>query len=293
MHQRTLGWRLVAVGPTVFFLIAFTLVPIVLILLMSFHDIEWAGGEVHLTYLGWANYAELPGNPFFGAAVRNTFVFVFFAVSIQMVLGFFLALLVSRMQRGRVVILAIFLLPTLVPAIVIGAIWKLMYNFDFGLFNDFVTLFGIPPRDWLGEPHLALPAVMLVDVWHWTSFCFLLLLAGLEGLPQDVYEAAKLDGAGFWQELRHITLPMMLPVIIVTLVTRTLLAFKVFDEVFLLTQGGPGTATEVLSLTVYRIFFSDDRHGFGSAMSISVILMVMALLLIGRTVMARRGRPAA
>jgi len=293
MHERTLGWRLVAVGPTVFFLIAFTLVPIVLILLMSFHAVDWTEGQLFVTYRGWANYAELGGNPFFGAAVRNTFVFVFFAVSIQMILGFFLALLVSRMQRGRVVVLAIFLLPTLVPAIVIGAIWKLMYNYDFGLFNDFVTLFGIPAQDWLGNPNLALPAVILVDVWHWTSFCFLLLLAGLEGLPQDVYEAAKLDGAGFWQELRLITLPLMLPVIIVTLVTRTLLAFKVFDEVFLLTQGGPGTATEVLSLTIYRIFFSDDRHGFGSAMSISVILMVMALLLIGRTIVARRGRAAA
>jgi multiple sugar transport system permease protein len=209
-----------------------------------------------------------------------------------MLLGFCLALLVSRLVRGRPVYLAIFLIPILVPGIVIGAIWKLMFNFDFGLFNDFVALLGLPRTDWLGDARFALASVVLVDVWHWTSFCFLLLLAGLESLPQDVYEAAKLDGAGFWQELRHITLPLMWPVILVTLMTRGLLAFKVFDEVYLLTQGGPGTATEVLSFTVFRVFFDDDREGFGSAMSISLIVMVLALLLLARAVTRRRSSPA-
>lgn len=292
MYGRDLWWRVVAVGPTILILLAFTVVPIALMLLMSVHEIRWEGGQANWTFLGAANYAELVGNPFYVAGLRNTFVFVFFAVLIEMLLGFCLALLVSRITRGRALFLAIFLIPILVPAIVIGAIWKLMYNYDFGLFNDFVGLFGIPPQDWLGDTRFALASVILVDVWHWTSFCFLLLLAGLESLPQDVQEAARLDGASFWQELRHVTLPLMAPVILVTLVTRTLLAFKVFDEVFLLTQGGPGTATEVLSFTVFRVFFDDDREGFGSAMSISIILMVIALLLIGTAVVRRRGAAA-
>lgn len=288
MHGRDLGWRLIAVGPTVVILVALTALPIVLLLVMSLHEIHWEGGQAHWTYLGLANYAELPRNPFYSVSLRNTFVFVFAAVIIEMLLGFCLALLVSRLVRGRPVYLAIFLIPILVPGIVIGAIWKLMFNFDFGLFNDFVALLGLPRTDWLGDARFALASVVLVDVWHWTSFCFLLLLAGLESLPQDVYEAAKLDGAGFWQELRHITLPLMWPVILVTLMTRGLLAFKVFDEVYLLTQGGPGTATEVLSFTVFRVFFDDDREGFGSAMSISLIVMVLALLLLARAVTVRR-----
>src|ERR687891_685915 len=292
MHRLDLGWRLIAVGPTVLFLLVFTVVPIALMLVMSFHDVRWEGGAAIWTWRGLANYAELGSNPFYDAALRNTFIFVVAAVLAEMVLGFGLALLVSRLARGRTAFLAIFLLPILIPAIVIGAIWKLMYNYDFGLFNDFVALLGVPPQDWLGDANLALASVVLVDVWHWTSFCFLLLLAGLESLPQDVHEAAKLDGANLWQELRHVTLPLMWPVILVTLVTRTLLAFKVFDEEFLLTQGGPGTATEVLSFTVFRVFFYDDREGFGSAMSISIIMMVIALLCIGALATRRRGRTA-
>ncbi len=290
MHRLDLGWRLIAVGPTVLFLLIFTVVPIALMLAMSFYDVRWEGGAAIWTWRGLANYAELGTNPYFSSALRNTFVFVIAAVILEMALGFGLALLVSRLAAGRTFFLAIFLLPILIPAIVIGAIWKLMYNFDFGLFNDFVELLGIPRQDWLGNADLALASVVLVDVWHWTSFCFLLLLAGLESLPQDVYEAAKLDGASPWQELRYVTLPLMWPVILVTLVTRTLLAFKVFDEVFLLTHGGPGTSTEVLSYTVFRVFFDDDREGFGSAMSISIIAMVIALLVIGSLATRRWGR---
>jgi multiple sugar transport system permease protein len=292
MHRLDLGWRVIAVGPTVLFLVIFTVVPIALMVAMSFYDVRWEGGAAIWTWQGLANYAELGSNPYYGSALRNTFVFVIAPVIFEMALGFGLALLVSRLAAGRTFFLAIFLLPILIPAIVIGAIWKLMYNFDFGLFNDFVELLGIPRQDWLGNADLALASVVLVDIWHWTSFCFLLLLAGLESLPQDVYEAAKLDGASPWQELRHVTLPLMLPVILVTLVTRTLLAFKVFDEVFLLTHGGPGTATEVLSFTVFRVFFQDDREGFGSAMSISIIMMVIALLVIGSLATRRWGRKA-
>ena len=281
MHRKDYGWRLISVGPTFLLLLLLTFVPVVLLVTMSFHDIEWELGKVHWTFLGLDNYRELPNNAFYRSAIGNTFIFVFATVTAEMLLGFFFALLVSRLSHGRMWFIAVFLLPILIPGIVIGAIWKLMYNFDFGLFNDMVALIGIPEQDWLGEQHLALFSVIMVDVWHWTSYCFLLLLAGLESLPQDVYEASKLDGAGVVEELLYITLPLMWPVIAVTAVTRLLLAFMVFDEVYLLTFGGPGTATEVLSFVVFRTFFDEDRQGFGSAMSISIIAMVVALLVLG------------
>jgi multiple sugar transport system permease protein len=188
--------------------------------------------------------------------------------------------LCGRIGRGKVLYRTIFMLPILVPGIVVGAIWKLMYNYDFGLINQAVGLIGGMPVDWLGSPQTALLSVIVVDIWHWTPFCFLLCLAGLESLPQDVYEAAKIDGASFWQELRYVTLPLMWPTLAVTLAFRLMVAFKVFDEVYLLTGGGPGTATEVVSYTIYHRFFLEDRAGYGAAMSVTVIFLVCALLAI-------------
>jgi multiple sugar transport system permease protein len=284
-------WRYLSLAPTVVLLLALTVLPIVWLVAMSLHSIAWQGGAAQWTFVGLGNYLSMPGNVFFAAALRNTLLFVLVAVAVEMVLGFALALMVSRLVRGRAAFIAIFLLPILVPAIVIGAIFKLMYNYDFGLINDLIGLVGLPAQDWLGDADLALASVVVVDVWHWTSFCFLLLLAGLESLPQDLHEAARLDGAGFWRELRHVTLPLMMPVVLATLAARALLAFKVFDEVFLLTGGGPGTATEVLSFTVYRVFFTEDRQGPGSAMAMAVIIMVCAMVLVAVLGLRRRTRP--
>lgn len=277
------AWRLASLGPLVLILFALTLLPIGYIAVMSFHAIEWRGGRLLLDFVGFANYAALIDGPLLGASFRNTIVFVVVASTAEMVLGFTLAFMVSRLTRGRIVFLTIFLLPILVPPIIIGAIWKLMYNFDLGLINDMIAVIGLAPQDWLGNRTLALASVIVVDIWHWTPFTFLLLLAGIESLPKEVGEAAKMDGASVWQELRYVVVPMMVPVIVVTLVTRTLLAFKVFDEVFLLTSGGPGTTTEVLSFTVFRIFFQEDRQGAGSAMSVMIIVFVTLIVVVGIT----------
>jgi len=279
------AWRYLSLAPTVVLLLALTVLPIVWLAAMSLHTIAWQGGEAQWTFVGLGNYVSMPGNVFFTAALRNTVLFVIVCVAVEMFLGFVLALMVSRLVRGRMLFIAIFLLPILVPAIVIGAIFKLMYNYDFGLVNDLVGLVGLPAQDWLGDANLALASVIVVDIWHWTSFCFLLLLAGL---PHDLHEAARLDGASFWQELRDVTLPLMMPVLLATLAARALLAFKVFDEVFLLTGGGPGTATEVLSFTVYRVFFTEDRQGPGSAMAMAVIIMVCAMVLVAVLGLRRR-----
>ena len=211
--------------------------------------------------------------------MANTAIFAIVGVLFQMVLGFALALLTTQVTRGRVLYRTVFILPILVPGIVIGAIWKLMYNFDFGVVNQMIGLLGIGPVDWLGRTSTALLAVIAVDVWHWTPFVFLLMLAGLESLPQDVYEAARIDGATFLQQLRYVTLPLMLPVIVVTLVFRIIVGVKVFDEIYLLTGGGPGTATEVVSYTIFRRFFTEGQTGYGAAMSV-VVLFALALIFL-------------
>ena len=281
-------WRAINLAPSFLVFAGLTLLPILNLVAMSFHEITWVDGRSRWTFVGLRHYAALPEDTLLRAGLGNTIFFAVVSTAIQMLIAFVLALFVSRIDRGRVLYRTLFILPILVPAIVIGAIWKLMLNYDFGLVNDFIGLFGAAPRDWLGEGAIALWSVIVVDVWHWTPFCFLLLLAGFESLPQDVYEAARVDGVGPLAELRYLTLPLMLPTIAITLAFRLILAFKVFDEVYLLTGGGPGTATEVLSFTIYRRFFTQDRAGYGAAMSLIAMLLVALLAIIAMGAARRR-----
>src|SRR5687767_13203605 len=275
----TRRWRYYTLAPALAIYLLLALLPIANLLAMSVHEIRWVDGVAQWTYAGLKHFLELPRDPLFRAGLANTALFAILAVSAEMVIGFFLALFVSHIGGGRVVYRTIFLLPILLPGIVIGAIWKLMYNPDFGVINQMLGAIGVAGHDWLGERSLALLSVVVVDVWHWTPFVFLLLLAGLESLPQDVYEAAKVDGASAWAELRYLTIPMMLPTIAVTLAFRLIVSFKVFDEVYLLTGGGPGTATEVVSFSIYRRFFTEDRMGYGSAISV-VALFALTLVIV-------------
>jgi len=276
-HRRAGRWWTLAPALMLFALIA--VVPIGELLAMSLSRIDWVGGSAHWRFVGFDQYAQVLRDTLFRAGVVNTVIFAVAGVLVQMVLGFALALMTTRVTRGRVLYRSVFLLPILVPGIVIGAIWKLMYNFDFGVLNQITGVLGLPAVDWLGNGETALAAVIAVDVWHWTPFVFLLMLAGLESLPRDVFEAAHVDGATLVDELRYVTLPLMLPTITVTLVFRVLVGVKVFDEIYLLTGGGPGTATEVVSYTIFRRFFTEGQTGYGSAMSV-VVLFALALLFI-------------
>jgi multiple sugar transport system permease protein len=273
-------WRWLTLAPALVMLLALSIIPLVGLILTSFQNIAWVEGRAVRSWAGLDHYRALFSDALFGAGLWNTGLFALGAVTGQMLLGFALALLVSKVSRARVLYRTIFILPILIPGIVIGAIWKLMLNYDFGLANQILGLVGLGPVDWLGNGQIALLSVIMVDIWHWTPFCFLLFLAGLESLPQDVYEATKIDGASAWQELLYVTLPLMVPTIIVTFAFRLVLAFKVFDEVYLLTKGGPGTATEVISFTLYQRFFTEDKAGYGSAMSVTVIFLVCLLLVV-------------
>ena len=273
MRSTTL-WRYLTLSPTLLLFLFLTVLPLASLFVLSVHEVEWRDRIAHWDWVGMANYAHLVKDTLFTAGILNTLIFAVVAVSFQMILGFWLALLTQRVTRGQLVYRTIFLLPILVPGIIIGAIWKLMYSFDFGVVNQVLVYLGMTPQDWLGDSSLALLSVIVVDVWHWTPFCFLLLLAGLQSLPEDIYEASRLDGATGWRELRYITLPLMLPSIIVTFLFRMILAFKVFDEVYLLTGGGPGTSTEVISFTIYRRFFTEDQAGYGAAMSVATFAVI-------------------
>jgi multiple sugar transport system permease protein len=162
-----------------------------------------------------------------------------------------------------------------------------MYNYDFGVFNQILGLAGIAPVSWLGSTSLALWSVIFVDIWHWVPFVFLILFAAVEGLPREVLEAGRVDGATRWQLLRHVTLPLLMPAITVAFLFRSILAFKAFDEVYLLTGGGPGTSSELISLHLYRVFFEQNQLGYGAMLSVLTIVGVLMLLAAGRKLTSR------
>jgi multiple sugar transport system permease protein len=280
-------WRAIALAPAIAIFVLMSVLPVLNLVAMSVNEISWVGGHSVWKQVGTTHYRRLAEDTLLRAGAFNTLVFAVVGVTAQVVLGFLLAWTVSRIARGRLLYRTIFILPILVPGILIGAIWKLMLNYDFGLVNGALEVFGVAPLDWLGTRSLALPSVIVVDIWHWTPFCFLLLLAGFESLPQDVQEAARVDGASTWDEMRYVLVPMMMPVIVVTFLFRFVTSLKVFDEIYLLTGGGPGSATEVISYTIYRTFFTQDRMGYGSAMSVAV-LFVISLLIVGSRSAARR-----
>jgi multiple sugar transport system permease protein len=182
-------------------------------------------------------------------------------------------------------------LPILVPAVAIGSMWKLMYNYDFGVFNQALVALDLMPVNWLGSSSVALAAVIAVDVWHWVPFVFLILFAAVEGVPSDLVEAARIDGATTWQITRRILVPLLKPAIAVALIFRAILAFKTFDEVFLLTSGGPGTATELVSTHLYKVFFEQNQLGYGALISLAIIAATIAFLLVGKRAMALATAP--
>jgi len=274
--------------PVLALLTGLTLLPLLELLLLSVSSVTWRNARPVLANVGLANFAALLHDSLFVTSVRNTLLFAAVAVAIEIVLGLALALALGAVRHAKDFYITAFMLPILLPGIVIGAIWALMYNPDFGIINTSLAALDLQPHDWLGNPNLALGAIVAVDVWHWTPFCFLLLYAAVEALPADVFEAARIDGASAWQRCRYIALPLLAPAILVVLAFRAIIAFKVFDEVYLLTSGGPGTSTEVVSLTIYRRFFIEDHAGSGAAMSIVAFLVLGGVTLAAMRVIRRK-----
>jgi multiple sugar transport system permease protein len=274
------GFPLWALTPTLLVLLGLTVYPLIQLAIMSVSTIQFAEGKVIWRYTGLDNFYTFLADPIFLTSVRNTLAFVVVTVTVEMVMGLTLALLVSQITRWTSLLRAVLMIPILVPAIAIGTAWRLMYNYEFGIFNRLLVFLHLPAQNWTGSEALALPSIMVVDIWHWTAFVFLLMLAGIQSLPIEPVEAARVDGASGREILQHITLPLLRPTILVTLMFRTIAAFKVFDEVYLLTGGGPGSATEVISLYINRVFFSQLRMGYGALLSVLTIALIAFFVIL-------------
>lgn len=278
--------------PAVLLFALLTAYPVLHLLRMAVSTIEFRDGTERWSFTPLHNWELVLADAALGPVLRNTLIFVLAAVAVEMVAGLALALAVGAMTRGKALMRTLMIVPILVPPVAIGSMFKLMFNHDFGVFNQMLGAVGIAPVSWLGSTSLALLSVIIVDVWHWVPFIFLILFAAVEGLPREVLEAARVDGATRWQLLWRVTLPLLLPAITVALVFRSVLAFKTFDEVFLLTGGGPGTSSELLSLHLYKVFFEQNQMGYGALLSVFTIVGVLVLLVLARW-LTRRGTQGA
>jgi len=252
---------------------------------LSFHEWTLRGFKQGVPFVGLTNYIDLFRNPDFLNAIKITFVFITFAITIEFVLGMALALLLNHDLRGKGIIRSLILLPMMCTNVVVGLTWRLLLNYEFGLVNYYLTVVGLPRLEWLSKPSLAMPAVVMVDVWNTTSFVALLLLAGLQALPDEPYEAARIDGASWWQIFRYLTLPLMRQTILVVLLWRFIDTFRIFDVVYLLTAGGPARATETVSIYVYRYGFQTFNLSFASAASyIMILIMILVAAILARLI---------
>ncbi|NPV54245.1 MAG: sugar ABC transporter permease [Firmicutes bacterium] len=283
------GFKYWALIPLFIILLLFTVYPFAELLRMSVSTLSLSGGRFIWAYSGLANLYKVLADKIFIIALKNTLIFVIATVGLELILGLGLALVANTVKRMANFYRAILILPILVPPIAISTVWRLMYNPNFGLINALLQRMALPGQTWLSDIRLAMVAVIAVDVWHWTSYVFLILLAGLQALPSEPFEAAKVDGASDLHAFLYVTLPLLKPTIAVAVMFRTLYAFKVFDEIFLLTSGGPGTATEVTSTYIYRVFFNQYQMGYGAFLSILVIAVVMMFILTYQRMLRREG----
>ena len=229
-------------------------------------------------FIGLGNFRYMvTQDPYFWTIMRNTAVQVFGTVSLQVVIGLFLALLFSRANRGMNIARSLLMLPMMATPVVIGVIWRFMVNPDFGIVNYILSLLRIPGPDWLGKPGLAMATIIAADVWLSTPFVTIIIIAGISSLPREPFEAATVDGASAWQSFVYVTLPLLSPVIWVAVMFRLIDAFKRFDSIYIMTAGGPGNSTETLNLYAYNNAFTNLDTGYGSALAMFLFFIIAVI----------------
>ena len=227
-------------------------------------------------FVGLDTYWSVLTNSAFGSSLALTLIFLVAAISLEFLIGFALALSFKSMRHTHPILRALLMLPLMATPVSVGLVWKLMLNSDFGIVPYIGQQLGFGTLLWLANPVLSMVSVIIMDVWQWTPFMFLILLAGLEGLPEEVFEAAEVDGSRSFDLLIHITLPLMSRIIAVALAFRVMFAIATFDTVFVLTKGGPARATDLITLLIQREGLVNLNVALASAMSFLVLLMVTA-----------------
>ncbi len=278
LSDRAIAWLFIS--PTIVLLLAINIFPLIWAINLSFTNYRANRINAVVKDVGLRNYERILTDPDIWLAMQSTAHFVFWTIALQTIIGFSLAYLIDRKFRGHAFWTTIILIPMMLSPAVVGNFWRFLYQPQIGLFNYIVTFFtGAEPSSFqmLGSVDLAPWAIIIVDTWMWTPYVMLICLAGLRSIPDYIYEAAEVDRASNWRQFWSITLPMALPFIMLAVLFRGIENFKMFDMVTLLTGGGPGSTTEVASITLKREAFEKWRTGYSSAFAIILFVAVFGL----------------
>ena len=278
-RDRRFGYLLIA--PLLIVLLVITAYPLFYNIWNSFHNVNYLlpplGG-----FAGFANYSKLFTDNEFVPALLHTLGFTVVSVAIETVIGLSLAVALNKKFRGRGIVRAAIFIPWAVPTVVSAELWRTMFDPQQGFVNFLLTKLHLPlaTTTWLDSQWTAWGAILVADAWRNTPFMAIVLLAGLQVIPSDIYEAAKIDGANAWQQFWRLTLPLLKPALMVALIFRTLQSFFIFDVVYIMTGGGPGTSTNVLAYLNYKAFFALFDYGYGGAVSVSLVIVALVIAAI-------------
>ena len=274
------NFKYLLIGPAIFVLLLIGIFPLVYLLLVSFQGITMT--ETGTDFIGGANYAQLFDDARLWEALLHTVIFTVVALPLELLLGLTMAQLFLERLPGRQIFIALLVLPVVVSPIVSGATWSLMFNHRFGPINQIIGWIWGEELTllWTISPHLVYPAILAAEVWQWTPFMFLLLLAALANVDKSQLEAAAIDGAGWWRTFFRIVLPAIWPVMAIAILIRGLDLFRLFDIVWALTKGGPGTMTETISIFTYIKGFQQFETSYTAAVAFLVIILLSVVVML-------------
>ncbi|MBI4552147.1 MAG: extracellular solute-binding protein [Candidatus Latescibacteria bacterium] len=285
VHDVLWGYGLVA--PAVCGIAVFVVIPMLFALYLSFHHPYVLRPQARMAFVGWANYQQLFGDPLFWKSLLNSAYFTVVVVPIQTTVALGLALLVREKIKGVAVFRSAFFVPVVTAMVVVAIIWRLLYNVNAGVFNGLLVRFGVPKQLFLASATQAMPSVIAMCIWKSCGFFMLIFLAGLQAIPEELYDAAKVDGAGRWHRFRHITLPLLNPAMLFTLVITSMDAMKLFGPIFIITNGGPLHATTVIVYYIYKAMFLFLKVGYAAAMAFVLFGIILTLTLVQMRVLRR------
>jgi multiple sugar transport system permease protein len=278
--------------PAVLVVLCLSIFPLLFSIVLTFSTWQLSRVDSGIEFSGLYNFARMAEDPRFFNAVRNTLVFVVVSVPLQYLLGLGLALLLNQEVRARKFFRVLFFIPFMLSPVAIGwVIGKMLLNETQGPINHALRQLGLPAVAWLSTENTALLSLVMVDAWHSVPFMMILLLAGLQALPQEPFEAAKIDGANGWQTFRHVTFPMLFPISLTVILLRSIATFKIADIILVMTGGGPGDSTESLTVYAYRVGVKNVDLGYATAMSQVLLWMVVGYVLLLLAVTRRWATP--
>ncbi len=290
-RRKKSGWRGYAIWfifPAFLLYSLFVMTPTLSSIYLSFTS--WDGISEHIRYIGWDNFQEIGESPRVHNALKNTILVAIALVLLENVVALALAILVDQVRWFRNLFRSIFYFPVLMSGIIMGFIWMIILNYNFGVVNQLLDAVGLSSlkTDWLGNPDYALLSIILSTVWKASGYYMIIYLAGLQGIPQELLEAASIDGAGKWKQFRHVTFPLLAGATTVCVMLSMINSLKLFDQIAVMTNGGPGFATETLTYIIYRVAFGEGRQGFGTALAMVLFALILIISLVQIRLLRKR-----